>query len=170
MIGPAKQISETPPSDYRALMAGFPTGVAVIATMDLDQSPRGMTCTAVCGVSLDPPMLLVCIRTGSPTLEAILRRTTFAVNLLHVEAESTARLFASGQTDRFDRVRWDAGPADGGPHLQDDAHLVADCQVRRVEPVGDHVVVFGLVGRVSRPAVNTPLLYGFRQYAAWPVG
>jgi flavin reductase (DIM6/NTAB) family NADH-FMN oxidoreductase RutF len=170
MTRPTQHQPELEAPDFRALMAGFPTGVAVITTVDLDGCPWGMTCTAVCGVSLEPPMLLVCIRAGSPTLEAILRRTTFALNLLHVDAEATARLFASGQADRFDRIRWDAGPADGGPHLPDDAHLVADCRVGRVEPVGDHVVVFGAVLRVSRPAVNTPLLYGSRRYAAWPVG
>jgi flavin reductase (DIM6/NTAB) family NADH-FMN oxidoreductase RutF len=161
--------------DFRTLMAGFPTGVAVVGAFDSLGRPRGMTCTSVCSVSLEPPILLVCIRHGSPTLEAILDRAGFTVNLLHVGAESTARLFASGEPDRFEAVRWYAGPEAGGPHFPDDAHAVADCRVLRTESVGDHTVVFGTVLRISQQRVvpqqaGRPLLYGLRRYEAWPPG
>jgi flavin reductase (NADH) len=166
------EVPETGPTDFRTLMARFPTGVAVVAAFDSQGRPRGMTCTSVCSVSLEPPVLLVCIRHGSPTLEAILDRAGFTVNLLHVGAESTARLFASGQPDRFEAVRWYPGPDPAGPHFPDDAHAVADCHVLRTESVGDHTVVFGTVLRVSQPRVaqqpRRPLLYGFRRYEAWP--
>lgn len=159
-------------ADFRTLMARFPTGVAVVAAFDSQGRPRGMTCTSVCSVSVEPPILLVCIRHGSPTLEAILQRTGFTVNLLHVGAESTARLFASGKPDRFDDVRWYAGPDPCGPHFPEDAHAVADCHVLRTESVGDHIVVFGTVLRISQQRAvqqaNRPLLYGFRRYEAWP--
>ena len=152
-------------------MASFPTGVAVVSAFDSQGQPRGMTCTSVCSVSLEPPILLVCIRLGSPTLEALLHSVGFTVNLLHGEAESTARLFASGKPDRFDDVRWAPGPDPCGPHLPDDAHAVADCQVLRTESVGDHTVVFGTVLRISHHQVvqkaDRPLLYGFRRYEAW---
>lgn len=155
-----------PPIDFRALMAGFPSGVTVVAAFDRQGHPRGMTCTSVCAVSLDPPTLLVCIRQGSPTLEAILERTRFALNMLHVGAEPMAKLFASGAPDRFDEVRWCADPDAGGPHFPDDAHAVADCHVSQVVPVGDHTVVFGIVHRVSQQS-GVPLLYGLRRYSAW---
>lgn len=164
----ARQVAEGRPLDFRGLMAGYPTGVAVVAAFDPEGQPRGMTCTSVCAVSLEPPILLVCIRNGSPTLEAILKRAAFTVNLLHVGAEPTARLFASGEPDRFDSVRWYAGPDPGGPYFPDDAHAIADCKVHRAEPVGDHTVVFGLVLRISEHQADTPLMYGLRQYAAWP--
>jgi flavin reductase (DIM6/NTAB) family NADH-FMN oxidoreductase RutF len=153
-------------------MARFPTGVAVVGAFDSQGQPRGMTCTSVCPVSLDPPVLLVCIRHGSPTLEALLNRSGFTVNLLHGGAESTARLFASGKPDRFDDVRWCASPDPCGPHLPDDAHAVADCQVLRTESVGDHAVVFGSLLRISHQQAgqqaSRPLLYGLRRYGAWP--
>lgn len=170
---PAKSEAPGPgPVDFRTLMARFPTGVAVVAAFDSQGHPRGMTCTSVCSVSVEPPILLVCIRHGSPTLEAILDRAGFTVSLLHVGAESTARLFASGKPDRFDDVRWHAGPGPYGPHFPDDAHATADCHVLRTESVGDHTVVFGTVLQIwpqrAVHQVSQPLLYGFRRYEAWP--
>ncbi|MGI5500324.1 flavin reductase family protein [Lentzea sp. CA-135723] len=153
-------------SGFRSFMAGFPTGVAIITAVDADGTPRGMTCSSLCSVTLAPPTLLACLRTGSPTLAAVLRRGVFAVNLVHGEARATAELFASGAQDRFDRVRWRAGT--GGPHLPDDAHAVADCAVRRAEPVGDHHVVFGEVLRIAEGDATDPLLYGMRRYARLP--
>lgn len=155
-------------TDFRGLMADFPTGVAIVTTLGVDGRPHGMTCSSVCSVTLAPPTLLVCIWSGSPTLSAIVQRSRFAVNLLHEGASETARLFASGATDRFDRVRWVAGAGDTGPLLLDDAHAVAECVVTRTEPVGDHVVVYGEVLQVRHILGREPLLYGRRRFAAWP--
>jgi flavin reductase (DIM6/NTAB) family NADH-FMN oxidoreductase RutF len=157
-------------TDFRGLMAEFPTGVAVLTAFGPDGRPHGMTCSSVCSVTLSPPTLLVCVRSGSPTLAAIVAGSRFAVNLLHDRASETARLFASGDPDRFSRVRWDAGPEAAGPHLADDALAVAHCAVARTEPVGDHVVVFGEVRRIVREPGRDPLLYGQRRFAAWPAG
>jgi flavin reductase (NADH) len=167
------EIPGAEPVDFRALMATFPTGVAVVTAFDSQGNPRGMTVTSISSVSIEPPIVLVCIRHGSPTLEAILQRGGYAVNLLHGGAESTSRLFASGRPDRFDAVRWHAGPDPSGPHLPDDTHSVADLDVLRTESVGDHQVVFGRVfqitwQRVEQQYVDQPLLYGYRRYEAWP--
>ncbi len=153
---------------FRYLMAGFPTGVAVVTTIGAQGRPWGMTCSSLCSVSLDPPTLLVCLRDGSPTLDALVHRETFAVNLLHHGARRTAEAFASGAPDRFERVRWSAPADSGGPHLPGDSHVIADCRVSRTEPVNDHVVVFGEVLRVAVVAMGRPLLYGLRRYAEWP--
>jgi len=155
-------------AQFRALMAGFPTGVAVVTVLDSGAVPRGMTCSSVCSVTLEPPTLLVCLRSGSPTLAAILRQRHFSVNLLHEDAQPVAELFASGAPDRFSRVRWSAGAGLGGPHLDEHAHATADCVVARADPVGDHVVVYGEVHRVVHRPAGAPLLYGRRHYASWP--
>jgi flavin reductase (NADH) len=155
---------------FRSLMAGFPTGVAVLTALDVDGTPWGMTCSSVCGVSVDPPTLLVCVRNGSPTLGAMLRQGTFTVNLLHQGGRPTAELFASGDSDRFNRVDWEHPPSLGGPYLVRDAHAMADCRVSRKQDVGTHLVVFGEVEHVTHRSGEHPLLYGMRQYAVWPVG
>ncbi|MGH4025998.1 MAG: flavin reductase family protein [Pseudonocardiaceae bacterium] len=156
-------------TDFCSLMASFPTGVAILTTFGPDGTVRGMTCSSVCSVTLTPPTLLVCVRQGSATLDSILLRSMFAVNLLHNAAAATARLFASGAPDRFEAVRWHIDADAAGPHLTDDAHAVAHCHVSRTQPIGDHVVVFGEVYRIRQQTADwQPLMYGMRHYAAWP--
>ena len=153
--------------DMRPLMASFPSGVVVTTAFHADGVPWGMTCTSLCSVSLHPPVLLVCLRCGSPTMAAIAASGSFTVNLLHDQARSAAELFASGAVDRFDRIRWRADGDAGGPHLIDAAHTVADCTVTDTSVVGDHTVVMGHVRAISRLRPARPLLYGLRQYSTW---
>jgi flavin reductase (DIM6/NTAB) family NADH-FMN oxidoreductase RutF len=154
--------------EFRSLMAEFPSGVAIVTTLDDEQRPWGMTCSALCSLSATPPTLLVCLRADSPTLGAILRRGTFAVNLLHSDARSVAELFSSTTAvpQRFTSVGWSAGPS--GPHLTGNAHAIADCRVVRSTDAGSHLVLFGQVADVVKRRGHTPLLYGRRGYRAWP--
>ncbi|MFF1281507.1 flavin reductase family protein, partial [Streptomyces sp. NPDC058299] len=151
-------------------MSLFPTGVAVIGALDTAGRPWGMTCSSLCSVSLSPPTLLVCVRSGSPTLDALKSTGAFSVNLLHYAARDVAELFASGDPDRFRRTAWHLPATAAGPHLRNAAHAVGDCRVDGVRQAGDHTVVFGRVTRVSvgTGPERTPLLYGLRRYAAWP--
>jgi flavin reductase (NADH) len=166
-VQPAEPAAVTS-TEFRALMSSFPTGVAVVTTSDLDGRPWGMTCTSVSSVAVAPPTLLMCLRQGSPTLTAMLRRSTLAVNLLHAGARATADLFASGNPHRFGMVRWSADAEAGGPHLTDDAHAIADCRIGHTLAMGDHTVVFGEVIRVRQPvAEHPPLMYGLRRYSSW---
>ncbi|MER6518593.1 flavin reductase family protein [Streptomyces sp. NPDC060334] len=154
--------------EFRTMMSGFPTGVSVITATDEDGAERGMTCSSVCSVSLDPPVLLICLRYGSPTLDAVVRSGAFTVNLLHAGGRGTAELFASGNPDRFGLVPWESDPAAAGPHLVTDAHTIADCEVVLTQRMGDHVTVYGEARRVTRQADEAPLLYGLRQFRDWP--
>ncbi|MEU8028936.1 flavin reductase family protein [Streptomyces sp. NPDC049099] len=156
------------PDGFRTMMSGFPSGVSVVTTTGGDGAPRGMTCSSVCSVSLDPPTLLVCLRKGSPTLEAIIERGGFAVNLLHEGAREVAELFASGAPDRFHRVAWEQAADAAGPHLVGDSHTVADCDVVMSQPTGDHVTVFGEARLITHRHGRPPLLYGLRQFHSWP--
>lgn len=153
--------------DFRVMMASFPTGVSVVTAQDGSAPPAGMTCSSLCSVSVAPPMLLACLRTGSPTLAAVTGSGAFAVNLLHGEAEGVAALFASGAADRFDRVAWRPTGKTGSPALLEASHTVAECTVERSHPTGDHVIVVGRVCGVQRLRDEIPLLYGFRQYGQW---
>lgn len=153
--------------DIRPVMAGFPTGVAVITALGESRSPWGITCTSLCSVSLRPPILLACIRCESPTLSAMLDSGRFAVNLLHSGAQFAAELFASGARDRFDRIAWDMAEEFGGPHLGEAAHAIADCAVVASTTIGDHTVVTGRLYNASVAQQPRPLLYGLRRYASW---
>jgi flavin reductase (DIM6/NTAB) family NADH-FMN oxidoreductase RutF len=164
------EATEATPDTFRTMMSGFPTGVCVVTTTDGEGAPRGMTCSSVCSVSLEPPTLLVCLREGSPTLESLMKTGSFAVNMLHENAQESAELFASGDPERFDRTQWELTPGSGGPHLVRDAHTVSDCDVVLTQRVGSHVTVFGVARRITRRNIQPPLLYGLRQFRAWPRG
>lgn len=154
------------PEKFRSLMATFPAGVVIVTSGRPDTRFFGMTCTALSSVSDRPATLLVCLQQASRTLAALLRKTTFAVNLLHQDAKWVAELFASNTTDYFNRVPWTFEPYFGGPHLEDHAYAIADCQVVDTTIVGDHTVVFGEVFDVNTTTKVTasPLLYGMRRY------
>ncbi|CUW31669.1 MULTISPECIES: flavin reductase family protein [Streptomyces] len=155
-------------ADFRTLMAGFPSGVTVITTGDGVTGPSGMTCSAVCSVTPEPPTLVVGIRAESPTLLRVLDTGRFAVNFLHHLGRGTAELFASGDPERFSRVAWDLPDGAAGPHLNEAARSVADCTVTRTVRVGAQRMVFGEIYGIREVEDAPPLLYGLRRYHAWP--
>lgn len=162
------------PDEFRALMATFPTGVAIITATDRDGRQHGLTCTSLCPVTLDPPTLLVCLNLLSGTLGGVEDAGGFAVNLLHDRGRSAADVFSSAVPDRFGRTRWRPSPRVRQPWLVDDAFAVAECRVAGISVVGDHAVVLGEIVNIEQ-APDMPLLYGMRRFARWwpdqaPVG
>src|SRR2546423_12069348 len=80
---------------FFAIMGAFPTGVTIVTALDADGAPRGLTSNAVCSVSAEPPLLLVCVDTRSQTLPALQCSGRFVVNYLLAERDGLANLFAS---------------------------------------------------------------------------
>jgi flavin reductase (DIM6/NTAB) family NADH-FMN oxidoreductase RutF len=153
--------------EFRALMRHFPSGVAVVTSIDGQGCPVGFTCSALCSVSFDPPVLLICVNSRSQTLLTIESRGVFAVNLLHDGGRSAAEAFASRAADRFAGLRWWDTPRWSLPALLEHAHAVAECRVLDLMPAGDHVVVLGeVIETMNEPRL--PLLYGLGGYSAWP--
>ena len=149
-------------------MAGFPSGVVIVAAIDDRQNAWGMTCSSLCSVTLEPPTLMVGMRAGSPTLRAALHSGAFAVNLLHAGGQAAAELFSSGAPDRFERVVWELPDDAAGPHLTDVARAVADCRISQTVPVGGQCMIFGEVFGIRELGDRAPLLYGLRRYSSWP--
>ncbi|MDN3259869.1 flavin reductase family protein [Streptomyces sp. CSDS2] len=131
---------------FRTVMGSFASGISVVTTLAEDGEPFGMTCSAVCSVSADPPLLLSCVRTPSSTLAAIRAAGLFAVNFLDAQARDVSQLFAGPGQGKFRQVAWRPGPAAGMPVLERTlAH--AECAVHDLIDAGDHVIVLGrLIG------------------------
>jgi flavin reductase (DIM6/NTAB) family NADH-FMN oxidoreductase RutF len=131
---------------FRAIMGSFASGISIITSIGADGQAAGMTCSAVCSVSADPPLLLSCVKFPSSTLEAIKWRGSFVVNFLDAQAREVSDLFASRQPEKFEQVRWQPGPLTELPVLERTlAH--AECLVAGVMDAGDHVIVLGkLIG------------------------
>ena len=149
------------------IVASYPAGVAVVTTLDVDGTPRGLTTTAVSSVSAEPPLLLVCVDLTSRTLPALRAGGRFVVNFLREGRSELARVFASKAEDKFERVEWRATEF-GMPVLVADALAWAECvTVHEIEP-GDHVVLLGQVedgaGAVDDDA---PLMYYRRSWGVW---
>jgi len=153
---------------FFAVMAAFPTGVTIVTTLDDHGGPRGLTSNAVCSVSADPPLLLVCIDRRSTTLAEIQRRQRFVVNFLGAARGDLSNRFASRHPDRFAGVPWRAA-GNGMPWLYQDTIAHAECAVQQAVVAGDHVVVMGAVTGGSPPDRDaSPLIYFRRSYATWP--
>jgi flavin reductase (NADH) len=153
---------------FRAVLGSFPTGVTIVTTMDGKGAPRGLTSNAICAVSLEPPLLLICIDKQSGSLPAFLESRSFVVNFLAAGRGELATRFASKGGDRFANVRWEPSRAAGGaPVLVDDNVAHADCVLAQTVEAGDHVLLLGHIeGGSSNGGI--PLMYLRRTYAAWP--
>jgi flavin reductase (DIM6/NTAB) family NADH-FMN oxidoreductase RutF len=149
------------------LMASFPSGVAIVTTVSEDGLPRGLTTTAVCSVSADPPTILVCVDLASRTLRALRVRRAFVVNFIGEGRSELCLLFASKKEDKFDGIDWRPTPS-GLPLLSDDALAWAECSTLHELEVGDHVVlVGGVVDGGVRHELEPPLMYYRRSWGVW---
>jgi flavin reductase (DIM6/NTAB) family NADH-FMN oxidoreductase RutF len=155
-------------AEFRSLMSGFATGVAIVTALDRGGEPHGMTCTSLASVTVSPPMLLVCLDVRSGTLSALRSSSAFAVNLLHSGARRTAEVFSSTAPGRFTQVAWRHSETLRTPWLVDDAFTMAECRLTEIVNVGDHAIVLGQVAGIGG-APGVPLLYGMRQFSHWPV-
>jgi flavin reductase (DIM6/NTAB) family NADH-FMN oxidoreductase RutF len=136
---------------FRAVMGSLASGVTVVTTLAPDGELHGLTCSAVCSVSADPPLLLACIRTPSRTLDALRETGVFAVNFLDARAREISQRFSGRDQPRFGGIPWHPGAAHGVPVL-DRVLAHAECSTRQLIDAGDHVVVIGLLvgGDVDR--------------------
>jgi flavin reductase (DIM6/NTAB) family NADH-FMN oxidoreductase RutF len=151
------------PSEFRQLLGHFATGVTVITLVTPDGRPLGMTANSLASVSLDPPLLSVCVDREAELHDAIVRAEEFVVNVLASPQEALARRFSDKHEDRFDGIGYHLSPE--GLILLDGtlAHVV--CQRFAEYPGGDHTIVVGrVVGGDTREA--RPLLYYRGGYAA----
>lgn len=131
-------------SEFRRVLGHWTTGVAVVTTNTPDGRPCGLTANALSSVSLDPPLVLVCVQHDADTYECIEESRTFAINVLRSDQERIARRFATFEIDRkFEGIAYHAG-ASGAPIL-DDALAWMDCRVYDSHIAGDHTIYVGEV-------------------------
>ncbi len=140
---------------FREVIGHFASGVTVITT-SLDGELHGTTASAVSSLSLEPPMMLVCMNKASETGQAVLRSGAFAVNILGEGDDELARRFARRGGDKFDGV--DVSLGDHRQPLLVDALAQLVCRVDQQVEAGTHIVFFALVHEATaRP--GAPLAY-----------
>ncbi len=130
---------------FRQVAGQFATGVTVVTTCSQGK-PAGITVNAFCTVSLEPPLVLVCIDLISLTLPVIRESGSFAVNILTNEQEELSRCFAGSTEERYEHFCHASFhiAATGAPII-DDVLAFIDARVVAEYPAGDHVIFLGQV-------------------------
>lgn len=141
---------------FRSVLSRFASGVTVVTAAGGDGADHGMTVSAFCSLSLDPPLILVCIDHGTVMHGILGRATTFTVNVLAADQEHLARKFSDPDDDRFEGTSYTRGA--NGLALLTGAAAWLECALTNRYEGGDHTI---FVGRVEAADAGDarPLVY-----------
>jgi flavin reductase (DIM6/NTAB) family NADH-FMN oxidoreductase RutF len=151
------------PELFREVFGRFATGVAVITSAG-SAGAGGMTANALCSLSLDPLLALVCFENRARTLPIVRETRRFAVNLLAAHQQELARVFASKvpEAEKLDGV--DHRFVDGVPVLEG-VVAWATCELRELIAGGDHTIAIGGVADLGLGSGEPLLWYAGRYHA-----
>ena len=135
------------PTEFRQAMAGFPSGVTIVTTLDGAGAMAGFTASAFSSVSLDPALVLVCPALTSATYPHLVSRQSFAIHILAAGQQDLAMAFASKGTDKVAALDWSL--SDLGNPVLPGAACVIECTLWREYEGGDHAIVVGAVQRIA---------------------
>jgi flavin reductase (DIM6/NTAB) family NADH-FMN oxidoreductase RutF len=136
-------MNDMDPRALRNAFGTFMTGVTVVTAHDPEGNPIGFTANSFTSVSLDPPLVLVCLANSSSNYEAFNQAAGFAVNVLAEDQKDVSNTFARPVEDRFAAVEWRQGPA-GSPVLGG-VSAWFDCPMHNRVEAGDHLILIGRV-------------------------
>lgn len=136
-------MTEIDPRVLRHAFGTFMTGVTVVTTRTEAGDPLGFTANSFTSVSLDPPLVLVCLANRSNNYDAFSKGRGFAVNILSEGQKEISNTFARPSDDRFAAVDWQDGPH-GGPII-DGVSAWFDCSLFKTVEAGDHVILVGKI-------------------------
>jgi flavin reductase (DIM6/NTAB) family NADH-FMN oxidoreductase RutF len=154
-ITEVEELRRLTPDEFRDVIGHFASGVTVI-TAHHDGEPKGTTASAVTSLSLEPPMVLVCLNKESSTGKAVAASGRFAVNILGEDQAEEAMRFAKKAGDKFAGVAVSTGQR--GEPLLAEALATLECHVAENVTGGTHSVFFGEVERASARS-GAPLAY-----------
>ena len=151
------------PDSFRSVLGRFASGITVVTTRDADGRDVGMTVSAFCSVSLDPPLVQVCVDHAASLYAALVVSTRYGVSILAAEQEALSRRFATAEsTRRFDGIGYRRG--ESGVLLLDDALAHLECRIVAAHDTGDHTMFVGEVESATARSAR-PLLYYRGGYA-----
>jgi flavin reductase (DIM6/NTAB) family NADH-FMN oxidoreductase RutF len=148
-------VSAADPGLFRAACGKFSTGITIVTVLGADGEPRGMTANSFASVSLDPPMILVCIDRKAAMLPHLEATEYFGVNILNENQQDLSGQFARPGVNRFETVQWTSGEL--GVPLLPDVLATFECAVHQIVDAGDHRIflaqVCGINSHEGRPLV-----------------
>lgn len=153
----ASATSPTNPQWFRQVLGRYPTGVALISSMEDDGTPIGMVVGTFTSVSLDPPLVAFLPAKTSTSWPRIQTTGRFAVNVLGASQEDICRAFSSKSGNKYESVAWHS--SDSGTPFLDKAVARLDCTIENVMDAGDHEIVLGRVNTMDVASMDLPLLF-----------
>jgi flavin reductase (DIM6/NTAB) family NADH-FMN oxidoreductase RutF len=151
--------------ELRRVMGFFATGVTVVTTRDGEGRPYGMTANAVSSVSLDPPLLLVCVDKKAESHPHFLDSKRFVVNILAEDQEAVSRRFAVSGGDKFTGIEFHSGRLQTPVLAGALGHI--ECRIVETFEGGDHVIHLGEVEHAAWRE-GRPLLFFRGKYCRLP--
>jgi flavin reductase ActVB len=150
------------PVMFRAALGRFPSGVCVVTTQDAQGRPRGFTASAFSSLSLEPPLVLVCLDQKAESHEAFRETKSFAISILASHQMPLAVQFATKSAEKFGGVAIAYGSETGHPVIPE-AVVHLECKMNHTISAGDHTI---LIGEVTAAAVfeGEPLVFYNRMY------
>ena len=148
-------------NEFRAALRRFASGVTVVTTRDKTGRLHGLTVSAFCSVSLEPPLVLICIDKETGSHHALEEIGAFVVNILREDQQHYSDLFASPLADKFDGIEF-SETSDGLPVLKD-MLVNLECRIVNSQPNGDHTIFIGEILK-SDVADGEPLVYFHGNY------
>jgi flavin reductase (DIM6/NTAB) family NADH-FMN oxidoreductase RutF len=141
---------------FRAALSNFPSGVTVVTTKDADGRLHGITVSAFSSVSLDPPMILVCVDKRAGSHDALLQSRAFVVHILAEDHAHHSKNFASRNADKFAGIEYRKGISEI-PVLEN-VLVTLECRLAHAHEGGDHTI---FVGEIEKAEVRegNPLIY-----------
>ncbi len=149
------------PEELRRVFGAFPTGVTSVAAL-VDGVPVGLAASSFTSVSLDPPMVSVCVARSSRTWPLLQHVPRLGVSVLGAHQESACRRLSDRDGDRFATLDWSAG--DGNGVFIDGSSAWLDCSIEREIEAGDHNIVLLRVHDLDADPDVAPLVFHASQF------
>mgnify|MGYP001184941144 CR=1 FL=1 len=140
----------------------FPSGVVIATTIDAGGAAHGFTASTFVPLSVEPPMVLVCLNRSAQCYDAFLSSPRFAVSVLRPQHREIALRFATRGADKFADAPF-VGTPEGAPLLEGAlAHF--ECSTTARHPGGDHIILTGLVERMRFAAEGSAMVHFARSF------
>lgn len=155
------------PDTFKAALGRFASGVTIVTIRDDDGEISGLTANAFCSVSLDPPMVLVCIHAESRAYPLFGKAGSFAIHFLAEHQDERAIAFATKSDDKSRLGKWSLSELNN-PVLSD-YNVLLECRLAHEYPGGTHSIVVGEVLRIDIDENHDqPLLYYRGKFGGLP--
>jgi flavin reductase (DIM6/NTAB) family NADH-FMN oxidoreductase RutF len=151
--------------EFRHACGRFPSGVTIATVLDSQGGPHGLTVSSFTSVSLEPPLVLICLGHAVTVIDYFRKAKHFGINILAADQRPLSERFACKGADRFDGLAWQRGET--GVPLIPGALSQIECAIRDRVAAGDHDIFIGEMHH-ARVRDGEPLIHFAGRY--WHLG